>query len=746
MALAFLTFDGCDDTTCRFRADIGTNRLHRYVIGQQKSMQHGIERVDAVVYESPLIEAPDANPLRPEFTFEVDAARFTDENGRRARYLQLFSYADQTGRAEAISDVVTVETLFRLPDSLRLPRQPQPLTTMQSTCNCRQTTATRPMTYPMSLLESAIRPDVPDDATYPAYTSGQSLSHDGVRRIACAYQVAPVSRAMFWDALLEAAKLLVPAVVGAVSGGSGAGGAGLGNVSGQDILQTVTQILNALAPTTPASPAAIPVPATPTTPATGTTPAVAPPTPAPTAAVAPARAASLSTTGRATYLGGAYGRQLPRALRAQPRATRARYGSAMIIDGGILTGPLLASLLGPVLQQAPQLLQTVLDSPLKLFNAITARKLGQQQLEQNYLTGLLANISQRDLMNRLVASGLLSQQPATALSMSAAASRSLQLDFALTNPIQVAGKPRFVFMANGGITLPLQLISTGAPPAFPKLIVQLQLKDSRTLTVLAEKRYRLKDVPTNGLLPLSLSPDELRTVPRNQDVLVGASLIWQTQSGTRTAGTYSNQFIYLSDGYMLDRVGEELAAPKPLNNPVAHRVFWHKVWEGGGDNRRWQLALTGKYLYVYAPTADTNGRMETKFQLSDEAVNDTDRLTLAGKLKTGLEVSPNALNELLPSLGAYPSLTSGQLAALRTDDLDPQMNQEATARLELKGKRDERGVLWVYPDVVVHSVTLARINQTDANGQATQTQAETVAFPRIQACHFVGAKTESNGY
>ena len=418
----------------------------------------------------------------------------------------------------------------------------------------------------------------------------------------------------------------------------------------------------------------------------------------------------------------------------------------MIIDGGILTGPLLASLLGPVLQQAPQLLQTVLDSPLKLFNAITARKLGQQQLEQDYLTGLLSSVNQRDLMQRMIASGLLAPQPAPALTLSVAPSRTVQADFALENPLMVAGKPRFVFLSTQPITLTLRLKSSGGPPVFPKLIVQLRLTDSRTMQTLTEKRYQLKEVLANGNVSLTLTPDELRNVPRHQDVLVEASLIWQGDGGNQHAGTYGNQFVYLSEGYVFGKLGAELTPAVPLNNVATHRVFWHKIWEGGGDNRRWQLALTGKYLYVYAPNADTNGRLDTRMQLNEEAVNDADRLTLTGKLKTGLEVSPAMLNELLPSLGAYPSLNQQQLAALRTDDLDPQMNQEATVRLDLKGKRDERGVVWVYPELVVHELTLNRISTTDANGQATQTQPETAAFPRVQSCHFVGAKTEAQRY
>ena len=734
MALALLTFEGCDETTCRFRADIGTNHLYRYVIGRQKSLRQSLEQVDEVSYESPMAEAPAANPLRPEFELLIPAAQFTGDDGRWARFVQLHSYADEAGRAEALSDVLTVETLFQLPNVPRLPLHPQSLTAMQTPCGCQQTA-----TYPARSVAATYLP--------PSYAAGSgyvSPTHDGVRQVACSYRAAPVSRAMFWEALLEAAKLLVPAVMGAV--GAGSTGAA---PSEQTILQTITQILNALAPATPATPAVIPAAATPVVPAAPAVPA------ATTPAVAAVRAASLAATQVRRVRAGqpvvsSYGMPVLPSGRVQTttRPERpARYGSAMFIDGGVLTGPLLASLLGPVLQQAPQLLQTVLDSPLKLFNAITARKLGQQQLEQNYLTGLLATISQRDLMNQLAASGLLTPPPTPALSMSAAPSRSLTVSFALQNPLTVAGKPRFVFVANQIVTLTLNLTATGAVPAvFPKLIVQLQLKDSRSLQVLVEKRYQLKDVPTNGLLPLSLLPDELEAVPRNEDVLVEASLVWQTQNGTRRVGTYSNQFIYLADGFVLDRVGAELAAPIPLNNATTHRVFWHKIWEGGGDGRRWELALTSKYLYLYAPNADTNGRMETKLQLTDEATNDADRLTLAGKLKTGLEVSPVLLNELLPTLGAYPSLSAGQLAALRTDDLDATMNQEATTRLELKGKRDERGVVWVYPEIVVHTVTLARLTNIDANGQATQTQPETVAFPRISSAHFVGAKTEPHGY
>ncbi|HEX9956810.1 MAG TPA: hypothetical protein VGA96_06135, partial [Fibrella sp.] len=216
MALAFLQFEGCNADTCQFRADIGTNRLYRYVIGRQKSLQQGLERVDDVTYESSLEEAPPTNPLRPEFPLQIPQSQFAN----RARYVQLVSYQDVTRRGEAISDVLTVNTPFQLPNLLPLSDKHLFQNAMQTQCACQQPVA---------------------PATGRSYGSSiPSMQHDGVRRVSYAYQTASVSRAMFWDALLEAARLLVPAVVGAV--GSGSTGPA---PSGSSILQTITQILNA---------------------------------------------------------------------------------------------------------------------------------------------------------------------------------------------------------------------------------------------------------------------------------------------------------------------------------------------------------------------------------------------------------------------------------------------------------------------------------------------------------------------
>ncbi|HEX2532622.1 MAG TPA: hypothetical protein VHK69_02735, partial [Chitinophagaceae bacterium] len=131
-----------------------------------------------------------------------------------------------------------------------------------------------------------------------------------------------------------------------------------------------------------------------------------------------------------------------------------------------------------------------------------------------------------------------------------------------------------------------------------------------------------------------------------------------------------------------------------------------------------------------------------KIRKREEEDPSDSRLTISGQMKSGLEVAPAALNELLPQVSSYPVLTPAQLAALKTDELDAAFNTEAVARLEMKGKDEETGSVWVFPEVRLHRVDLQVPEEVDAAGQVTRTRTETVHFPRPSSVHFYGEKTK----
>ncbi len=684
MALSILKYRSCSSENCHFRADIGTNAFYRYVIGESKTQKNNLPLVDDITHRSNLFQVSETGVFDSSFPLEISTRLFSN----RQRYVQLLSYKDPLGRSQAFSEVVEV---LPMPD---LPMEFTPLPAISF--------------------------------TKAMNTIHQNNHEPYCRSVSYSYVQSPMSQTMFWETLLEAARVLAPTVVGAIGGllnnGSAGGSGGGSTPNTQQILDIVTRIIGTLQqPSTPPT----------TAPAT---PAVAAPAPA----VAAARTQSFS--------GGLSYKSLSSGNLAQ-KSNKNAYGKAMIIDGGILTGPLLASLLGPILQQAPQLLQTVLDSPVKLFNAITARRLGQQQLEQGYLERLAANLNQRALLEQLASSGLLAQQAAP-VAMSFSASSKISIDFVQNDAMQVQGKPKFVYQTASPIHLKM-MVSSGSQQAnnkpIPKVIVQLLVKDSVSLQVLLEKKYKIKDVMLGSTLDLDLSVEELNKLPKNKDLLIGANFVWQTNSSSKNIGTYSNSFIFLTDGYLLKQFGNSVSEEKPLNDVTTNRVFWHKIWEGGGNRRRWELELDCKYLCVYKYNSDTNGRMETRMQMGEDASTDEgeERLKLIGKMKSGMEMSPVELNRILPTIGNYPSLLPEQLKALMTDELEKSMNQEANVRIELKGKRDERGVLWAYPELTVHEVLLQKVSNFNQNGQVTATIDETVYFPRVSSYHFIGAKTDA---
>jgi hypothetical protein len=329
------------------------------------------------------------------------------------------------------------------------------------------------------------------------------------------------------------------------------------------------------------------------------------------------------------------------------------------------------------------------------------------------------------------------------LTLSFSRSNKLNINFVLTDPIMVRDKPKYIYQTKSGIKLMLAINNNSQVNAapFPRAIVQLMVKDSISLRLLLEKKFKLKDVATGTVLSLDITTAELRKLPKNKDLLISANFVWQEDPAKENVGNFSDHSIFLSDGFVLQNMGAAVSEEIPLNDVIVNRAFWHKVWEGGGNNKRWELDLDAKYLCIYKYDTNTNNRIESRLKLRSEEAGDEIRLKVAGKLKTGLEVSPLELNKLLTSSGDYPTLSLEHLAALMSDEFETQMNQEANFQIALKGKKDERGVVWVYPEITIHEVILKKIIAVNENGQVSSTADEHVFFPRISSFHFIGAKT-----
>ncbi len=700
MALAYISFAGMNSGQAEFYADIGTNKFYRYRIGGVKNRTNGLDQLDEVTHNSELFEHSDSNPFNSRFMIKVPVTLFQ----RSREFVQLYSYGDKQGISPAISEATEVN-----PQADILNNE-WPLLTGQS--------------KQMSMLP---------DSNYNGFNPCRTVSFS--------FQESKFSTAMFWDTLLKVAKDLAPTAIEAVisllkSNGGAANTTGSGTPTpaapgAAPTSDNIMKIISAIAEViSKQAPAAQPNPA-PTV-----TNQPAPNQPAPN----PSLTKSLT---RETLYSNSFSYKKLRGSKRY-RDNKKGFAKQQIIDGGILTGPLLASLLGPLLQSAPQLLQAIGDTPVKWLNAKNEGDLKKQQAEQAYLQNLLAQHNQNVLLQLLANTGQLNKQNPP-VGMSFSTNNSITVSFEPGTTVTVSGKQKSVYAVNAPVKLLLHVKTTAKPPSrpIPKAIVQLQLKDALTQKLLLEKKYRMKDVYLNSMLELEIIPQELKHLPLNTDLLVAASFVWPSKTAGRNEGKSNVHAIYLVTDYLLKHFGDKEGADIPLTDMNKYRVFWNKIWEGSArDKRRWETTLDVKYYTYFQPAVDSNARVETKIKRGpQEDEESSNRLITDGKLKSGLEVSPVELNKLIPEISSYPVLTEQQLAALQSDDMQKRFNQEAKVNLRLRGSKDETGAIWAYPEVAIHKVILSKVGKVDEKGQVTELVDEEVYFPCLTHIHFAGVKT-----
>ena len=96
---------------------------------------------------------------------------------------------------------------------------------------------------------------------------------------------------------------------------------------------------------------------------------------------------------------------------------------------------------------------------------------------------------------------------------------------------------------------------------------------------------------------------------------------------------------------------------------------------------------------------------------------------------------------MLPRLGSKSELPVEQLEAFKSNEFSQHFNLQATANVELKGKENEQGCIWVFPEITLRRFILSGASQTEATGQIVKTLETDVEFPIPSSAHFVGALT-----
>lgn len=305
----------------------------------------------------------------------------------------------------------------------------------------------------------------------------------------------------------------------------------------------------------------------------------------------------------------------------------------------------------------------------------------------------------------------------------------------------VNGVPKVLYVKEKGIAFALKLIANnGKTEPLAKAMVQVQIKNHDDTKVIVEKKFPLANIAPGELAPLKFETHELNALPGNCDLLVHFAFAWKTGKN-ETKGVRKTHAIMVTDGYVLGRTGDAVKSGIPLNNVNTHRNFWHKVWETS-SNARNRINITCRYYMHYDPRAAQNAYIETKKveNRGGEKDSEDNKDELNIKMKSGMDVSPVALNQLLPGLQAKP-LDEQQLKALRHYEFKKHLDSAAESQFTFRNKEGDTSTLWVYPEVDLFKLTLRKANEVNALGNVLTTVDEEVVFVRPTSIHFIGTKS-----
>lgn len=699
MALAILTIETTSANVVEAMADIGSNTYYEYLIGRKDESAYGSrwgdDEMAEIMYRSGLQSAPDGfDPFTRQFRFQVPLAHFNRDHP----HLQLISYSDQTGNSAARSRIFRVAPVIG---------------------------STR---TDISEYEHGVPPASLSLSTQ-RHTSGGRRQ---VRRVPLAFQESAISRAQFVDGLLQViqalAPTLLPQLIGAIGGeSSGRGETGEREGSSTDILlELLRQVVTAL----------------PSSGGTTTTPSAQVET-------APVEASSLRD-----FVRHPLGRALSERRYAAAFGTRrVPFGRAM--DAGLLSGPVLATLLGPLLRQAPQLLGVLADKPLNflatVIRAEAENDLQREANQQAFIRNLLAETNRSLLLDQLVQRmggdgaasllPLLTQTQSVTGRSKAEASQTVILKFEIGRPIEIGKKLKSVFAPIGnGIDLRILLEPTGKTPQspLPRAQAELAVIDTATGDTHLTKSYRLREIYAGKAVLLHLEEELLAKLPRHRDLQVTVKLRWPTAQG-RVLGVRGHHAIYLADtGLVFAGFGRTQDSVIHLAHPSENRLFWNRIWEGttpsGSDRSRWEIDVLCRYYVRVTGSEDSNGRMETRIapQANGKAVNESE---ITGKMRAGMEFSIDMLNQILAE--HQTALTLTELAALKQADLRAELDMEATTRLRLRGKEGQLGAIWAFPSLMLREALFLEPIARDDYGQVTEMRRITRSFLVPDRVHFL---------
>ncbi len=398
--------------------------------------------------------------------------------------------------------------------------------------------------------------------------------------------------------------------------------------------------------------------------------------------------------------------------------------------------PALAALI-PMLQKvlSPEVMKSIIESPNKMLNTIIdgTAKLDKQDME--HLEKLNPGVDDPSVERILAGMSLMLASNAKAIPFKQI--RSVDFDFKLKRAESGKSQSK-AFLKGAAIRVPIQ-VST--PKTLPETIVQVIIKDPEKLTVFVEKKFKVPTLQNGEVLDtISFDAHELLDVPSNKDLLLCLSLVWKNSKGQKI-GTQKTTLVTFTSAYMFGHVGGVVGSSAPLNDVNQHRDFWHKVWQADLKGSTRKVTFDTKYIYQLSNQTSRNAQNQTRIKWNNPAEFGEER-NVQGKLLSGFEASITLLNQLLPRVSDYPSLSQDQLEALSSDHFVGQSAFSARTQLEFRGRTGDTLALWIFPELQIREIVLKKTAEADLNGQPTAFTEETVHFGLPAAVHFIGVSSD----
>ncbi|MBU0680019.1 MAG: hypothetical protein KKD73_01225 [Proteobacteria bacterium] len=423
---------------------------------------------------------------------------------------------------------------------------------------------------------------------------------------------------------------------------------------------------------------------------------------------------------------------------AEAASVQRQYAEAQIAPALLAALPALMPLLKNVL--SPETIKGVVDSvsPTKLAGIAvdglkdafkTIEKLDQAELD--FLGKINPGVDDPALDKLLMSMGLAVQAEQNDISYKRI--NSVTLDFEGVKTINVHGRSRIAYKHGKDLTFPLKL---NTPKTIKRATLHLLVKEPESLKTLAEVNGAVKDL-SGGLLPATakISAAKLADLKPGEEYLVKAVLVWKNKGG-EARGTSKSQLITLVGDTIFDRV-EDSVGTVIVADKNKYPAFSHKVWQSSFSKDLRRITFQCRYTYALATSSGNNARNPTVTRIEEKQLRHD-----IGKLKSGMELSPDALNRLLPQISSHPSLEPMDLAALRNDDFHARYNVAGRTSMELGAMPGDSAALFVYPEFNLHRVVLQKAKEVDeATGQVLATEEKSVIFPLVAAIHLAAAVT-----